>query len=177
LRALRSRSGPFRTSPSAIRRVELFGLGLDAARRWMERLPTYAKTNPHGIVFATARGCRRPKGRFRYWKQYLKAIGITRRVRFHDLRHTCASSLVAGWWGRAWRLEEVKVMLGHYSVTMTERYAHLAQSVLRTAAHETETETALAKDTRRTQDPRKPRRATLDSNQWPSASEADALSS
>jgi integrase len=56
--------------------------------------------------------------------------GITRRVRFHDLRHTCASSLVAGWWGRAWRLEEVKAILGHGSVTMTERYAHLAQSVV-----------------------------------------------
>ena len=29
--------------------------------------------------------------------------GITRAVRFHDLRHTCASHLLMGTWGRAWR--------------------------------------------------------------------------
>jgi integrase len=42
----------------------------------------------------------------------------------------CASSLVAGWWGRPWRLEMVRDVLGHSSVTVTERYAHLSPSVL-----------------------------------------------
>jgi len=56
--------------------------------------------------------------RFREW---LRAAGIERRVRWHDLRHTCASSLVAGWWGRQWSLEEVREMLGHSSVLVTER--------------------------------------------------------
>jgi integrase len=56
----------------------------------------------------------------------LAASGITRRVRWHDLRHTCASSLVAGWWGgRPWRLEEVREMLGHTSIKVTERYSPL----------------------------------------------------
>ena len=63
--------------------------------------------------------------------------GITRRVRWHDLRHTCASSLIAGWWGRRWSLEEVKGLLGHSSVKITERYAHLADSVLDVAASTT----------------------------------------
>jgi hypothetical protein len=31
---------------------------------------------------------------------------IARTVRWHDLRHTCASSLVAGGWGPRWSLEE-----------------------------------------------------------------------
>jgi integrase len=60
-----------------------------------------------------------------------------RHVRWHDLRHTCASSLVAGWWGRRWTLQEVQAYLGHSSITMTERYAHLAESVVKDAARET----------------------------------------
>ena len=48
----------------------------------------------------------------------------------HDLRHTCASWLVMA--GRP--ILEVREMLGHASVTMTERYAHLAPDKLKDAA-------------------------------------------
>jgi hypothetical protein len=58
-------------------------------------------------------------------------------VRWHDLRHTCAASLVSGWWGRQWRLEEIRALLGHGSLKATERYAHLADSALQQAAAET----------------------------------------
>lgn len=57
---------------------------------------------------------------------YRLRTGIARRVRFHDLRHTCASHLLMGTWGVALTLPEVAQWLGHSSVTMTERYAHLA---------------------------------------------------
>ena len=60
--------------------------------------------------------------------------GIARPVRFHDLRHTCASHLLQGTWGRAWRLEELKDFLGHSSITVTQRYAHLVESALHAAA-------------------------------------------
>ncbi len=42
--------------------------------------------------------------------------------RVHDMRHTCASWLVSA----GVPLIEVKALLGHSSIEMTERYAHLA---------------------------------------------------
>lgn len=63
--------------------------------------------------------------------------GITRRVRFHDLRHTFASHLAMGSWGERWSLQEIAQALGHSSVTVTERYAHLADESLAARAART----------------------------------------
>jgi len=62
--------------------------------------------------------------------------GIRTRIRFHDLRDTCASHLLSGSWGRKWTLEEVSKHLGHSSTKVTEkRYAHMLDSAMqRTAA-------------------------------------------
>jgi len=65
---------------------------------------------------------------------YRELAGIKRHVRFHDLRHTCASHLLMGTWGRAWRLEEVRDLLGHSDTAVTQRYAHLAPDRLHAAA-------------------------------------------
>lgn len=115
------------------RRVPLFGLALAALLEWLPELPRFCRKNPHGLVFpnpnGTPRGSR-PCARFEVKVQ--KAIG--RRMRWHDWRHTCASSLVAGWWGPAWSLEEVRVLLGHSTVRITERYAHFAHDVVTRAA-------------------------------------------
>jgi integrase len=125
------------------RTVPLFGDGLAAAREWLEMLPDYAPSNPHKIVFPTSTGKFRPQGkplgRSSVWHKHLSAAGV-KRARWHDCRHTCASSLVAGWWGRAWTLIEVRDMLGHSSVTITERYGHLSETVLQKAARETTTD-------------------------------------
>lgn len=59
-------------------------------------------------------------------------------MRFHDFRHTFASHLVMGTWGRAWRVEEVQVLLGHTSITTTQRYAHLAPEGLARSVSEAE---------------------------------------
>ena len=62
------------------------------------------------------------------WKKALVAAGI-KDFRFHDLRHTFASNLVAG--GVA--LVSVKELLGHSSFQMTLRYSHLAPEFQRDA--------------------------------------------
>jgi integrase len=129
--------------------VPLFGHALDAVRRWLKYLPSFAPSNPHKLLFPTASGARRPEGKppggsykkdghTRYrWHDYVAMAGIERRVRFHDMRHTCAASLVSGWWGRRWSLEEVKELLGHSDIEITQRYAHLAKSALKAAARGT----------------------------------------
>ncbi len=49
--------------------------------------------------------------------------------RIHDLRHTCAAWLVTA----GVPLSTVRDLLGHSSVTMTEKYAHLAPENVRAA--------------------------------------------
>jgi integrase len=112
------------------RRVPLFGDALVAARAWLLELPTYAPENPLGLVG-------KPFGNGGVLKRHLAHIGIERRFRHHDMRHTCASSLIAGWWGRKWTLEEVQPLMGHSSILITQRYAHMLDSDLATAARET----------------------------------------
>jgi integrase len=119
-----------------IRRVSLFGLGLLAARE--QAALADRQRNVHGLFFPGSRGGYRPKKKApKGWASWLRAAGIERRVRVHDLRHTCAAALVSGMWGRAWRLEEVRDQLGHSSIKVTERYAHLASTALRLAAQAT----------------------------------------
>jgi integrase len=68
--------------------------------------------------------------------------GIRPEVRFHDLRHTCASHLLQGTWAprrvplvywidRPLRLEEVRDWLGHDDIGVTQRYAHLSADAVR----------------------------------------------
>ena len=70
---------------------------------------TYARTNQPVTSNKTA------------WKAALRRSGIAH-CRFHDLRHTFASRLVAA----GADLVEVKDLMGHASINMTVRYAHSA---------------------------------------------------
>ena len=54
--------------------------------------------------------------------------------RVHDLRHTCAAWLVTA----GVPLAEVRDLLGHKSIAMTERYAHLAPDNIRAAVSQLE---------------------------------------
>ncbi|HTQ41804.1 MAG TPA: tyrosine-type recombinase/integrase, partial [Polyangiaceae bacterium] len=123
------------TKTGAVRTVHLFGLALIAMQSWMGL--EAPKRNPHGLVFPRERGGFRDENhviRWEAWKAVLERAGLKRRFRWYDLRHTCASWLVSGWWGRRWSLQEVKEMLGHTSITITQRYAHLAASASEEAA-------------------------------------------
>jgi integrase len=65
----------------------------------------------------------------RDWYQIRAAAGLED-VRFHDLRHTFASTLV----GENLSLEIIGRLLGHAKSSTTQRYAHLADKPLRDAA-------------------------------------------
>lgn len=121
-------------SKSSRRRVPLFGFGLEVARLWLANRGNY----DNDLVFPTVLGCRRPKGAPPYFEDWLRSAGITRHVRWHDLRHTCGSSLVSGVWGHRWDLIDVRDYLGHSSVKVTEMYAHLGETGVKRAAALTE---------------------------------------
>ena len=129
------------TKGGKIREVPLFGMGLAAAIAWRDGRNKWCKSSGTLGLFLPA-----PLGGFRSkehvirwadWRTALNGAGVVRRFRQHDLRHTCASSLVSGEWGRSWSLREVQALLGHSSITTTERYAHFAGTALTRAGDET----------------------------------------
>jgi integrase len=115
------------------RTVPLLPIARLAVDHWLEIRPA----SPW--LWCSVRGHRRSSDP-RDWQKWTEAALPAskrhdgRHVRWHDLRHSCATSLVQGWWGRAWSLEEVRDQLDHESVTTTERYAHLDGGIARKAA-------------------------------------------
>lgn len=100
---------------------------------------------PHGKGYDSGwagswhRPAKGPNKGTRVWRNGWRGrCGMRPGVTFHDLRHTFASHLVMGSWGRAWRLEEVREVLGHTEIATTERYAHLAAEGLRRSVEEAE---------------------------------------
>lgn len=86
------------TKAGRIRRVPLFGLSLRALQEWLPLLKH--ESNPHALAWPSERGCRRGKKPLRGWSRILELAGLEparrhdgRPVRWHDLRHTCASVL------------------------------------------------------------------------------------
>ena len=63
--------------------------------------------------------------------------GVDHKIRFHDLRGTCATHLALGTWGRKWSLHKIQRMLAHADQRVTERYVRRAMDELATAAAET----------------------------------------
>ena len=60
----------------------------------------------------------------RKFSQLLKKYGL-RHIRFHDLRHSCASLLVS----KGYQLKDIQEWLGHSDIQTTANiYAHLDQS-------------------------------------------------
>jgi integrase len=120
------------TKTGKVRRVPLIGLARQAAQ-WAfdNRRCEYVWPSPK------AGEKRFDSSQPHRWHDWVKAAGIKRGVRFYDLRHTCATSLLAGWWGPKWALDDVQQILGHGSAKMTERYAHLVDDSLKKAAAKT----------------------------------------
>ena len=99
------------------RALPLTGLALEEVARLakVRRLDT-------ALLFPRADG-RQPIDIRYAWAQALHAAGITD-CRFHDLRHSCASYLAMS--GAS--LVEIAAVLGHKTLQMVQRYAHLSDA-------------------------------------------------
>ena len=67
----------------------------------------------------------------REFKGMLLKANLPSSVRFHDLRHTYASQFVMS----GGKLEVLQKLLGHKTMDMTQRYAHLAKEVIKEASN------------------------------------------
>jgi len=165
-------------------KVPLFGIALRAVRRQLEILPAYCPKNDKGLLWPLPSGARRQRSKNYGWHKLCAAAGVSKHVTWHELRDTCASSLLNGWWGRRWRLEEVSEMLSHSGIEVTERYAHLDPGTLGQAARETGSLGGAighgighGSKGRKSKSSTNTGRATGDSNARPSASEPYSLAS
>jgi integrase len=117
----------------AVRIVPLLRRPFEALKRWKLLSPGIGTA----LVYATTTkdgpgGCR-AEGYDAGFKRWRKVAGVTRPgITPRSWRHTTASHLVMGTWTpRPLRLEEVRQVLGHSSITVTQRYAHLAPGGVR----------------------------------------------
>ena len=72
------------------------------------------------FVFSNRMGRRIDGSALRRWVERARDAARLRKLRFHDLRHTYGSLLVAG----GVDLASVKAAMGHSRITTTERYLH-----------------------------------------------------
>ena len=85
----------------------------------------------HGLVFTTQRGTPLDKGNVHKWFKALLACAGLPHMRFHDLRHCCASLLLA----QNVHPKVVQEILGHSQIAMTlDLYSHVLPSVRKDAA-------------------------------------------
>ena len=99
-------------------------------RQLEERLLAGARWQDHGLVFASTVGTPLDtRSVVRQFKAVLKRAGLPD-MRWHDLRHTCASLLLAQ------RVPHRVVMevLGHSQISLTMRYSHVIPGLRREAA-------------------------------------------
>lgn len=146
---------------------------------------THRSQNPLGLVFPSRWGGRRTKPPKAFTEAAARLavarLGGDGHAWWHLLRHTCATALCTGWWGKRWDVRDVQQHLGHSSIATTQRYAHLVDSLVvesSTKAHAAWTRgnaVAMVGLARSARKPRKLGRSPLESNQQPAASKADEL--
>jgi integrase len=128
----KSYDGPTKTKGSR-RTVPLLAPVLDALKAYRKTI-TIGKVGQ--LVFPADDGGCYSKGYDADWTDHPSATGtrdgwrskakVRPHVRFHDLRHTCASHLVQGSWGLKLTLHQAMQWMGHSDIKTTLRYAHLA---------------------------------------------------
>lgn len=104
------------TKSGQTRHIPLNAEALQVLKAWQAEAPDAERAFPFEGGFKTA------------WKALLKAAKITK-FRWHDMRHHFASKLVQ----KGVALNTVRELLGHASMTMVLRYAHLSPAETRAA--------------------------------------------
>jgi integrase len=133
LHVRRSRKGPRKNGRTY--EVPLLAPACDALKAWQAEAVLLGRSGPEALVWPARDGGMHALGYDSGLAPALARCGITRRIRFHDIRHTCASHLLQGTWAPALishplRLEEVKAWLDHSDIGVTQRYAHLAPDAI-----------------------------------------------
>jgi len=80
------------------------------------------------LVFSSAQGLPLRRRLFyrRHYKPAVTAAGLHPRLRFRDLRHTCAALLIT----QGTHAKEIQERLGHSTIRLTlDRYGHLLPSL------------------------------------------------
>lgn len=122
---VRNREG-FRTKSGDERSVPLTGDALAV----LKRLADERDDDLGDPVFRSAKGGPiDPQYTSKKFKHYVRMARLPESIHFHSLRHTCASWLVQ----RGVSLPIVQAILGHSSIQVTQRYAHMAPDVLQAA--------------------------------------------
>ena len=101
-------------------------------RQLEEQLKDGEKWQDNGLVFASSKGTPLDAQNIvnRYFKPLLRRSGLPE-IRWHDLRHTCATLLL----GRGVHPKMVQHLLGHGSIQLTlDRYSHWIPSMGRATA-------------------------------------------
>jgi integrase len=121
-------------SPVGVRSVPLFASVEAAFRELAARAVERGRYAPEELVFGSMRGAPLQPSNFRQrvWDRALRRAGLDGKgYRFHDLRHTCVSRLVAA--GADVKL--VQAVAGHANPLITlRRYSHLLDARVTEAA-------------------------------------------
>lgn len=114
------------------RRIELSNRAI-AALRERKRIAEPGDATREGFVFTSARGELLRKSNFlrREFYPLLDEAKLPRTVRFHDLRHSCASMMLL----QGTNPKVVQELLGHASIALTlDTYSHVSPTMHRHAA-------------------------------------------
>jgi integrase len=116
----------------ALPEVATMALHGHRARQLEDKLIAGTRWREHDLVFATTLGTpMHPRNLVRHYHRALAKAGLPRK-RFHDLRHTCASLLLA----QGVQPRVVMEILGHSQIALTmDTYSHVIPSLKRDAAN------------------------------------------
>lgn len=101
-------------------------------RQLQERLIAGSRWKENGLVFTTTIGTPlEPRSAVSDFKRILEKAGLPQSIRFHDLRHSAASLLLA----QGVQLRAIMELLGHSTIALTANtYSHVMPSMMQEMA-------------------------------------------